>query len=305
MIYESIIIGLSAAGISSAIYLKRRGINFIIIGKDIGGELALSGIVENYPGFLRITGLELAKKFKEHLNYYEINFLLEEAKSLTKEDNLFNVITNKNQYKTKSVIIATGAKPKKLNIPGENEFYHRGVSYCSVCDLPLFKNKTVALIGGGNSVLEAGIMASNICSKAYVINKNPKFKGDQILVQELSKKNNIEIIYNALTQEIYGDNFVRGIKYLNQLTQEIVTLEVEGVFIHIGLRPNSEFVPDNWNIKNELGEIIVNELAQTSIDGLFAAGDVTNIPYKQIGIAVGQGITAALSNISYLNKLNT
>jgi thioredoxin-disulfide reductase len=305
MIYESIIIGLSAAGISSAIYLKRRGINFIIIGKDIGGELALSGIVENYPGFLRITGLELAKKFKEHLNYYEINFLLEEAKSLTKEDNLFNVITNKNQYKTKSVIIATGAKPKKLNIPGENEFYHRGVSYCSVCDLPLFKNKTVALIGGGNSVLEAGIMASNICSKAYVINKNPEFKGDQVLVEELKSKENVEIIYNALTQEIYGDDFVRGIKYLNQLTQEIVTLEVEGVFIHIGLRPNSEFVPDNWNIKNELGEIIVNELAQTSIDGLFAAGDVTNIPYKQIGIAVGQGITAALSNISYLNKLNT
>ena len=303
MIFESIVIGLSAAGISSAIYLKRRGINFLIIGKDMGGELALSGIIENYPGFLKITGVELAKKFREHLSYYEIDYFLEEVTELKKEDNLFNVITNKNNYQTKSLIIATGAKPKKLNIIGEEQFYHRGVSYCSVCDLPLFKNKIVALIGGGNSVLEAGIMASDICKKVYIINKNPKFKGDQILINELIKKENVQIIYNGLTQEIYGDKFVKGIRYYDQLSGRIIDLETDGVFIHIGLKPNSEIIPNDWQIKNEFGEIIIDELCQTKIKGLFSAGDVTNIPYKQIGIAVGQGIIAALSNIHYLNRL--
>lgn len=305
MIYDSIILGISAAGISSAIYLKRREINFIMIGKDIGGELALSGIVENYPGFLKTTGLELTKKFKEHLEYYQIKYFLEEVIKIERENNIFKIITNKNNYQTKSIIIATGSKPKKLNIPGEEEFYHKGVSYCSVCDLPLFKNKTVVLIGGGNSVLEAGIMASTICQKAYVINKNPRFKGDQILINELLKKDNIQIIYNSLTQEIYGNQFVNGVKYLDQITGEVKNLQVDGVFIHIGLKPNSEFVPDEWEIKNEFGEIIINQFGETKISGLFAAGDVTNTPYKQIGIAVGQGITAALTNINFLNRLTS
>lgn len=305
MIYDSIILGISAAGISSAIYLKRREINFIMIGKDIGGELALSGIVENYPGFLKTTGLELTKKFKEHLEYYQIKYFLEEVIKIERENNIFKIITNKNNYQTKSIIIATGSKPKKLNIPGEEKFYHKGVSYCSVCDLPLFKNKTVVLIGGGNSVLEAGIMASTICQKAYVINKNPRFKGDQILINELLKKDNIQIIYNSLTQEIYGNQFVNGVKYLDQITGEVKNLQVDGVFIHIGLKPNSEFVPDEWEIKNEFGEIIINQFGETKISGLFAAGDVTNTPYKQIGIAVGQGITAALTNINFLNRLTS
>ncbi|GIW66307.1 MAG: thioredoxin reductase [Candidatus Parcubacteria bacterium] len=302
MIYQTIVLGLSAAGISSAIYLKRRGIEFIILGRDIGGEMALSGIVENYPGFLKTTGLELSKKFKQHLDYYKIQYIIDEVENIKKESEFFEVITKKNSFKSKSIIIATGSKPKKLNIPGEVEFYHKGVSYCSVCDLPLFKDKVVAIIGGGNSALEAGLMASNICKQSFIINKNPQFKGDEILLEELIKKNNIEIIYNSLTQEIYGDNFVKGIKYLDQTTGKIKTLDVEGVFIHIGLKPNTEFIPDEWNIKNSAGEIIINEIGETKIKGCFAAGDVTNIPYKQIGIAVGQGIIAALSNINFLNK---
>jgi thioredoxin-disulfide reductase len=304
MIYDSIIIGISAAGISAAIYLKRRMIDFIMLGKDIGGELALSGIVENYPGFLKTTGLELSKKFKEHLDYYQIKYFLEEVKEIKKENNIFEIITNKNLYQAKSLIVATGAKPKKLNIEGEDNFYHKGVSYCSVCDLPLFANKVVAIIGGGNSALEAGLMASNICSLAYVINKNPYFKGDKILLEELEKKPNIKIIYNSLVQKIYGNNFVSGLQYLDKNKNELVDIKVDGVFIHIGLSPNSSFMPDNWQIKNEYGEIIINQLGQTALNGFFAAGDVTNIPYKQIGIAVGQGIIAALSNIDYLNKLS-
>jgi len=301
MKYDSIIIGLSAAGISAAIYLKRRNINFLIIGKDWGGEMALSGIIENYPGIVKTDGLDLTNKFKEHLLSYEINPTIEEVKNINKKNEHFEIITNKNIYISKSTIIATGSKPKKLNIPGENEFYHKGVSYCYICDLPLFKNKKVAIIGGGNTALESSLMASEICSYVYLINKNHFFKGDQILISEIEKKQNVKIIYKALTKEIYGDKFVKGLKYLDVEKNEIVDLELDGVFIHIGMNPNSEFIPEEWQIKNIYQEIVVNKICETGIPGVFAAGDVTDIPYKQIGIAVGQGIIAALSNINYLN----
>jgi thioredoxin-disulfide reductase len=303
-IYDSIIIGASAAGISSAIYLKRRGINFLILAKDIGGEMALSGIVDNYPGIPKTTGLELTKKFKEHLESYGIEVINEEVIKLDKNNDLFVIFTNKNNtYYSKTVIIATGSKPKKLNIPGEEEFYHKGISYCSVCDMPLFKDKVVAIIGGGNSALEAGLMAADICKYAYIINKNPSFKGDKVLIEQLEKKENIKIIYNALTQEIYGDKFVKGIKYLDTISNTIQDINVDGVFIHIGMKPNSEFIPDSWNVKNTYGEIIINKLCETNVPGLFAGGDVTDIPFKQIGIAVGHGIICALSTVNYLNKL--
>lgn len=302
-IYDSIIIGASAAGISAAIYLKRQGLNFLIITKDIGGEMALSGIVENYPGFTKTTGLELAQKFEEHLKSYGIEPIFDEVIQLKKEDKFFEVITkSENKYNSKTIVVATGSTPKKLNIPGEINFFHKGVSYCSVCDMPLFKGKTVAIIGGGNSALEAGIMASNICKKGYIINKNPSFKGDKILIEEVLKKPNIEIIYNALTQEIFGDSVVKGLRYLDKTTNEIKELNVDGIFIHIGLKPNTEFIPNEWEIKNEFGEIIVNKFCETNFPGLFAAGDVTDFPHKQIGVAVGQGISAGLGVVNYLNK---
>ena len=301
-IYDSIIIGASASGISASIYLKRQNLNFLIIAKDIGGEMALAGIVENYPGFPETNGIELVQKFKEHMNKYQIKPINDKVIGLEKNNSIFKIKTEKNNYLSKTVIVATGSTPKRLNIPGEEKFYHKGVSYCSVCDLPLFKNKVVAIVGGGNSANEAGIMGSKICRKVYVITKNPEMKGDKILIEELKTKPNVEIIYNALTQEIYGDKFVKGIKYLDKNTQEIKDLKLEGVFIHIGLKPNSDFVPDEWQTKNEYEEIIVNELCQTKIGGLFAAGDVTNIPHKQIGIAVGQGIISALEAARYLNS---
>jgi len=301
-IYDSIIIGASAAGLSAGIYLKRQNLNFLILAKNIGGEMALSGIIENYPGFPLTNGVELTKKFKEHIEKYNIEPIIDEVVKIEKERNFFKVITQKNNYFSKTIIIATGSTPKKLNVLGEKEFYHKGVSYCSVCDMPLFKNKIVTIVGGGNSALEAGIMASKICQKAYIINKNPKFKGDRILIEEVSQKENVKIIYNALTQEIYGDEFVKGIKYLDQNSSEIKDLKVDGVFIHIGLKPNSDFVPDEWQIKNKYGEIIVNQLCQTKIPGVYGAGDVINISHKQIGIAVGHGIISALEVVKYLNS---
>jgi thioredoxin reductase (NADPH) len=307
---EAIIIGASAAGISAGIYLKRRGIDFLILAKDLGGEMALSGIVENYPGIPETNGVELAKKFEEHAKKYDIEIkLYYTVKSLKEKEGYFEIKAEsengqKEIFQGKALIIATGSSPKNLNIPGEKEFYHKGLSYCTVCDGPLFKGKTVAIIGGGNSALEAGLMMADLSPKVYLINKNEDFRGDEILKKKIKEKKNVEIINLALTQEIFGDEFVKGLKYLDLKTNEIKTLNVDGIFVHIGLKPNTDFVPDEWGIKNTYGEIVVNKLCQTAKQGVFAAGDVTDIPYKQIGIAVGQGIIAALEVVRYLNALN-
>lgn len=301
-LYDSIIIGASAAGISAAIYLKRQNLNFLIIAKDIGGEMVLSGIIENYPGFPQTNGVELTQKFKEHLEKYDVQPINDKVIALQKNNSIFTVTTEKSSYQTKTVIVTTGSNPKKLNIPGEEKFYHKGVSYCSVCDMPLFKSKIVAIIGGGNSANEAGIMGSKICQKVYVLTINQEMQGDKILINELKSKPNVEIIPNALTKEIYGNNFVEGVKYIDQVSGEMKDLKVNGVFVHIGLTPNSNFIPNDWQIKNEYGEIIIDHLCQTKIPGLFAAGDVTNMPFKQIGIAVGQGIISSLQAIRYLNN---
>jgi thioredoxin-disulfide reductase len=305
---EAIIIGASAAGISAGIYLKRRGIDFLILAKDLGGEMALSGVVENYPGIPETNGIELVKKFEEHAKKYDIEIkLYYTVKSLKEKDGYFEIEAGsengqKEIFQGKALIIATGSSPKNLNIPGEKEFYHKGLSYCTVCDGPLFKGKTVAIIGGGNSALEAGLMMADLSPKVYLINKNEDFRGDEILKKKIKEKKNVEIINLALTQEIFGDEFVKGLKYLDLKTNEIKTINVDGIFVHIGLKPNTDFVPDEWRIKNTYGEIVVNKLCQTAKQGVFAAGDVTDIPYKQIGIAVGQGIIAALEVVRYLNS---
>jgi alkyl hydroperoxide reductase subunit AhpF len=204
-------------------------------------------------------------------------------------------------YLAKAVIIATGVHPRELNVLGEKELRNKGVSYCTVCDGPLFPKKDVAIVGGGNSALEAGIMMADIASHVYMINKNPAFKGDQILIDNLSSKKNVEIIYNAMTSEFIGDSFVSGLKYKDQSGAE-KELQVDGIFIHIGMIPNSGIIPMEVQ-KTKSGEIVVSKNCETSIPGLFAAGDVTDVPFKQIVIAAGQGTCALLQAVNYLNRL--
>ena len=305
---DLIIIGASAAGAAAGIYAARRNLKFKIITYDTGGEVATSGDVANFPGWGETTGIEISKKFQTHLKLYDIT--LETGIKIKKidpqPDHSFTIIAKKQtqeiKYQSKTLIIATGVHPRHLNVPGENEFYGKGITYCTVCDGPLFKDKTVATIGGGNSALESALMLNEIASKVYLINKNPQFKGDKVLIDKVKKGNIIEIIYQTLTSEIFGDKFVKGLKYKTQDKQEN-TLEVEGIFIHIGMLPNTEFTPAKLE-KNSFGEIIINHrTCQTNIPGLFAAGDVTDVPYKQIAIASGQGVSAALSVVAYLNKL--
>ncbi|MEW5805123.1 MAG: FAD-dependent oxidoreductase [Patescibacteria group bacterium] len=308
--FEVIIIGASAAGISSAIYLSRRGIKPLILGFELGGEMALSGEVGNYPGFGQTNGVELTEKFLSHLRQYQAEPVLGvKITGLKKADDGFTVEgwkdseANQVKYQAKAVIIASGAHPRELNVPGEKELRGKGVSYCTVCDGPLFKDKVVVIIGGGDSANEAGIMMNEIAQKTYLITKNPEMKGDPSLIRRLKESKNVEIIPKAMTEKILGDGFVSGIEYKDLSSGETKTIQAQGVFIHIGMIPNSDFVMPEL-AKNERGEIIIDKFCRTNLPGVFAAGDITDVQYKQIGIAVGQGICAGLSAVDYLNKLD-
>ncbi len=313
--FDLIIIGGSAAATAAGIYAARRGLNFKIITKDFGGEVATSGEIGNWPGVNQTDGITLANQFKEHLKFY--NVIPEEGvevDKITKQEDpaladksgtsgTFLIKTKSGQdYHAKTVIVATGVHPKELNVPGEKDFRNKGVSYCTVCDGPLFSGKITAVIGGGNSALEAGLMLADISLKVYVINKNTQFKGDNILIDKLMAKKNVEIVYNAKTTQIMGEQFVTGLKYENPPAgggeREI---SVDGIFVHIGMTPNSSIVPDNVQ-KNKFGEIMVNKNCETNVPGLYAAGDVTDVPFKQIVIAAGQGTCALLSAVNYLNR---
>lgn len=333
--FDLIIIGGSAAATTAGIYAARRGLNFKIITKDFGGEVATSGEIGNWPGVSQTDGITLTNQFKEHLKFY--NVIPEEGvevEKITKQENGSFCIKTKLElrsnldnskgstlncdYVAKAVIVATGVHPKELNVPGEKEFRNKGVSYCTVCDGPLFNGKTTAVIGGGNSALEAGLMLADISLKVYVINKNTQFKGDEILLDKLMTKKNVEIIYNAKTTQITGGQFVTGLKYEKDPAQSSSAdhqqkgrtlggasgeheIRVDGIFVHIGMIPNSYIVPVDVK-KNDAGEIIVNKNCETNIPGLYAAGDVTDVSFNQIVIAAGQGCIATLSAVQYLNK---
>lgn len=305
---DLVIIGASAAGVSAAVYASRRKLNFKVVSGDIGGEVATSGEIENWLGVPSTTGIELASKFKEQLKYNNIN-VEENSKviSLTKDDGTFTLKVTRGdeekEEKAKSIIVATGVHPRELGIPGEKELRGKGLTYCTVCDGPLFPDKNVAIIGGGNSALEAAIMMSEIAKKVYVINKNPSFKGDAVLIDKVTNilaEKNVEVIYEALTQKVVGNGFVSSLEYKNK-DGEVKRINIEGIFVHIGMVPNSNFLPEDL-AKNDYGEIKTDRRGATSIEGLFAAGDVTDIPYKQIAIAAGEGVAAALSVVDYLNK---
>ena len=303
--FDLIIIGASAAGISASIYAARRRLNFKIISGDVGGEVATSGEIENWPGIIHTNGIELADKFKQHALANQV--VIEDGKSVNeikKEGSYFLIKGTANggtpfEEKAKTVLVATGVHPRELNISGEKEFRNKGVSYCTVCDGPLFGGQVVATIGGGNSSLESAIMLADIASKVYLINKNAYFKGEQVLIDKVTQNPKVEIIYEAKTQKILGDNFVNALEYQDKSGQ-IHKLDVKGIFVHIGQIPNSGFIT---GIElDEVKQIKVNMRGETNMPGLYAAGDVTNIPYKQIVIAAGQGVAALLSIVDYLNK---
>lgn len=311
--YDLIIIGAAAVGCTSAVYAARRNLNFIIITKDIGGEVALSGEVENWPGQIHTTGVQLAQDFYKHAMSY--NPTVKNGLAVTgivPEGKYHTVMTVDGAGKTenftaKAVIIGSGIHPRLIGVPGEEALRGKGVTYCTVCDGPLYKKRTTITVGSGNSALESALMMAGIADKVYLLSKYPNTpeakggfpKGENILIDKVKQTPNIEVIYSASTTAITGTDYVTGLTYTDQTSTEPKTIAADGVMVHVGMIPNSDFITSVE--KNAVKEIIVSQKCETSVPGLFAAGDVTNIPYKQISIAAGQGAVAALAAIEYIN----
>lgn len=304
--HDLIIVGGSAAGVAAAIYAARRNLDFVMLTGDIGGEVATSGEIENYPGFTHTDGIALTEKFKEQLAYQKVQVVEPVFVSRVEPMGGNFIVTGKQgsdekTWEAKSVIIATGIHPKPLPVPEEKQFRGKGLTYCTTCDGPLYKGKTVATIGGGNSALESALFLAEICPKVYVINKNPQFKGEQVLIDKVTANPKIEVIDSAMTTHALGEASVTGLTY-TQNGEEKTLDGVQGIFVHIGNLPNSDLAPEQVT-KNAFKEIVVDKACATNVPGLYAAGDVTDVAFKQIAIATGQGVTAALSVVSYLNAL--
>jgi len=301
--YDTIIIGGGPAGVSAGVYAARKKMKTLFITENFGGQSTVSTDIGNWIGHVSISGLELAKSLEAHLKAQEDIEVREgeAAKQVTKLDAGFQVKTTKGVYETKTVIVCAGARHRQLNVPGEREFSSRGVAYCSTCDAPLFRGRAMAVIGGGNSGLEAVADLLPYASEIHLLNYTDKIKGDPTTLEKIQASDKFKgVIYNAETLEILGDKTVTGLKYKDRQSGEEKTLPVQGIFVEIGAVPNSELVKGLVEL-NSYGEIVLDHrTAATSVPGIFAAGDVTDEAFKQNNISAGDGVKAALSAYQYL-----
>jgi len=297
--YDLIIVGGGLAGITAAIYAARKEMNFIIISPEFGGEIANTPYVENWPGEKHIGGMELAQKYFEHMKSLNVNIVEDIVTEIKKEGEKFVVKTYEKTFESKTVIWATGSKYRELKVPGEEKFKGRGVTYCSTCDGPLFKGKTVAVVGAGNNGLTSAIYMSEIAEKVYLINKNPIIKGDAILAEKLINNKKVEIIHNARIKEIRGEKLVTGITIITPEGEKNINLQ--GVIVNVGYTPITEPIKNLVHL-DPSGYVSVDAKKMTHVPGFFAAGDVVNNPYKQLVISASDGCTAALGAYDYLSS---
>jgi len=301
--YELIIIGAGPAGMTAAVYAARKRLNTLLLSKDLGGQVLWTTGVENYMGYQFIEGAELMQKFEEQVKQFPVEQNIGQgAAALSRLDGGFEIRTDKDEsYQAKAVIIASGKRPRQLNVPGEERLKGRGVTYCAVCDGPLFAGENVAVIGGGNSALEAGDDMIRIAEHVHLVSLTA-LTGDQILIDKLKDASNLTIFLEHDVMEIEGSSRVEGITIKDLKSGEVKKLDVGGIFVEIGLIPNSGFARNIAKL-NKFGEIEVNCSCETGIPGLFAAGDVTDVPEKQIVVAAGEGAKAALQAHRYLQRL--
>ncbi len=303
-IFDCIILGGGPAGLSSALYCARAGLNCAIIDTSaIGGTPVNYCEIENYLGFDKIKGFELCEKFENHIDNFNIKkFEYEEIKEVNLKSEIKEIKTLNNTYSAKSIIIATGAKPKKLNIKGEIENIGRGVSYCAVCDGAFYKDKTVAVVGGGNSALEEALYLTRFARKVYLIHRRNAFRADEIIQQRVKENKKIELILNSTVEEIIAKDKVEEIKILNNKINKTSFLKIEGIFPYIGLEPNIELFSNQVNF-DKFGFIITDCTMKTNIEGVYAVGDVRNTPLRQVITAVSDGAIAGVEVSKYLLNL--
>lgn len=283
---DVIIIGLGASGISAAIYAKRSGLDVAVINFGMpGGIINTSSIVENYPGFKRVSGSDLAFKFFDHFNSLNIPLYNEEVVDIIDGENK-KIITKSNEYFAKKVIICSGRKPKKLGIKNEDKYIGKGISYCATCDGNFYKNKNVCVVGGGNSALESALYLSNICKNVYIIVRKNKFIGDNSLIKIIQNKENVIIKFNTIIESINGDDYVESIKTNNE------KIDLNGIFINIGYEPSINILK-KLNLKMDNNYIVVNRNMETSVKGIYACGDIIKKDLYQLVTAVSEGAIAA------------
>ncbi|HEY3422608.1 MAG TPA: FAD-dependent oxidoreductase [Methanocellaceae archaeon] len=297
---DVIIVGAGPAGVTAAIYAKRKGLSVEIISDSVGGQVSKTGQIENYPGYEQISGLQLTKELKGQIDRLHINVNVSRASKVERVGNLFRITTESGHaLESRSVIIASGAHWKEMNVLGEAEYHNRGVSYCTTCDAPLFAGVDVAVVGGANSAAESVIELTHIASKIYMVVRS-NLKADQIIVDRIKLSPKVELYEGWTVERVNGGDFVQSIDIVSR-SGERKRLNVEGVFVEIGLLPNTSLVKGLVKL-NERNEIIIDEECKTSVEGMFACGDATNIPQKQIIIAAGEGAKAAMSAFEYLSR---
>jgi thioredoxin reductase (NADPH) len=307
--YDVLVVGGASAGLTAAMYASRQGLKTLVITKDIGGQALLTNAIENYPPFEHIGGFELMQRFEQQARSFGAEFVYEEVLSITehKEGSGFIIKTNNkdNEYSGQALILAFGKTPKDLNVKGEKELNGRGVSYCAVCDGPFFKNKKVAIVGAGDSALEAALYLKQLASQLYIIHRTDKPVGSEESIDLLQNKDNnnkISFISNSIVKAINGNSKVESLTLYNSKTKSESKLDVDGIFVEMGYIARTDIVKDLVKL-NGGNEIIVDKYCGTSSRGIFAAGDVTDVPYKQAIISAGQGAIAALSAYNYLQRL--
>lgn len=307
--YDVIILGAGAAGMTAAIYACRKKLKTLIISVDVGGQTNLTNHIENYPGFYKETpdypdGPRLMRIFEEQAKQYGVELIYGKTSAVEKIDNNFRVtLTNGEKYDSRSVILAYGKVPRSLGVPGEDKFISRGVSTSATLDAHKFAGKSVAVIGGGNSAIEGAELLTKYATRVYLVHRRDAFRADEITVERVKNNPKVEFVLNSVPVEIKGDKTVSSVAVEDVNTKKQRTFEVQGVFIEIG------FIMDPSMVKqfvktNNLNEVIVNEACETGYPGLFAAGDMTNVPYKQTIISAGQGAVAGLTAYNYIMKLD-
>ncbi len=296
--YDIVIVGAGPAGLTAAIYTTRRSMKTLVISKDVGGQMALTDDIENYPGFESIAGMELGQKMQAQAAKTGTEFLFSEVTDLQKSGDGFVVKTIDKEIEARAVILAFGLTPRNLDVPGEAELTGKGVTYCATCDGPLYKDKSVAVVGGGNSALDAAEYMSRIAKQVYLIHRRDTFRGEQVLVDQVKAAKNIEIIYNANTTAIKGKDRVESLTY-QTLDGKDGELEVAGIFIEIGHVAKTDWLQPLIEVTDR-HEIKITKDCQTNVPGVFAAGDISDITYKQAVISAGEGSKAGLQAYRYL-----
>lgn len=298
--FDTIIVGAGIAGLSAALYSSRQKLSTLVLSKDLGGQLTLTDLIENYPGIESTGGLSLAQKIEKQAKKFGAEFIYgEEVKEIAQESDVFIIKGIKGEYAGRAIILAFGKTPREINVTGEQEFKGKGVSYCAICDAAFFKGKPAAVVGEGEPGIEAIELLSNYANLAYYITSSSYLAGKEEIVKNVLNKPNVKIFTSSKVLEIRGNSKVEEI--MIKKGDEIISLRVDGVIIEMGYVLKTEFLKGFVEL-NEKGEIVVDELGRTSREGVFAAGDVTQTPYKQAVVAAAEGVKAALSAYNYIRS---